>query len=122
MVSPSLPTLYMKSYGASFDLGVRGSDHDVVDYMDIDFGWTVYEEFEDDGSGDALDPLEFELYYDWRGAEDRVWGRYLKTTYDEERTPRVDTGKTPDNYYAAESSSCVLFFFRNRRPGTPART
>ena len=60
------------------------------------FGWSFDEEYEDDASGDALDPAETNIYVDWQGAEDRVWSRYLKTTYDDTRTPRVGTEGTEE--------------------------
>ena len=65
------------------------------------FGWSFDEEYEDDASGDALDPAETNIYVDWQGAEDRVWSRYLKTTYDDTRTPRVGTEGTEESYYCA---------------------
>jgi hypothetical protein len=117
---------HMASEGASFDLGLRANDEDVVNYMDIEFGsasrgrdefresstgnttngfgrfgWSFDEEYEDDASGDPLDPAETNIYVDWQGAEDRVWSRYLKTTYDDTRTPRVGTEGTEESYYCA---------------------
>ena len=72
-------------------------------YMDIENGAASDEYYEADGTGDGLDPVETNVFYEWEGLEPRVWSRYYKTTYTPGRTARY--GSQPggnQTYYAAE--------------------
>ena len=93
----------MNTYGAYFDLGLKSLVYEDAMYMDIENGVSSDEYYEDVGTGDDLDPVETNIFYEWEGAEDRLWTRYYKTTYTPGRKERyANQPGENQTYYAAE--------------------
>ncbi|KAH8073265.1 hypothetical protein JL721_3252 [Aureococcus anophagefferens] len=94
---------HMNTYGAYFDLGLTSLVYEDAMYMDIENGVSSDEYYEDVGTGDDLDPVETNIFYEWEGAEDRLWTRYYKTTYTPGRKERyANQPGENQTYYAAE--------------------
>ena len=94
---------HMNTYGAYFDLGLKSLVYEDAMYMDIENGVSSDEYYEDVGTGDDLDPVETNIFYEWEGAEDRLWTRYYKTTYTPGRKERyANQPGENQTYYAAE--------------------
>ncbi|KAH8044994.1 hypothetical protein JL720_16868 [Aureococcus anophagefferens] len=94
---------HMNTYGAYFDLGLTSLVYEDAMYIDIENGVSSDEYYEDVGTGDDLDPVETNIFYEWEGAEDRLWTRYYKTTYTPGRKERyANQPGENQTYYAAE--------------------
>ncbi|KAK7248067.1 hypothetical protein SO694_0008717 [Aureococcus anophagefferens] len=93
---------HMNTYGAYFDLGLTSLVYEDAMYIDIENGVSSDEYYEDVGTGDDLDPVETNIFYEWEGAEDRLWTRYYKATYTPGRKARANQPGENQTYYAAE--------------------